>query len=209
MLPYDSYKEITRFISVVPEVFADSEIIGVYLGNEICASIIHNADKLNRIRFYENLSVMDDSVKEKFISLYKDWESQIPNLNVLIKDGRNFDTNATFIYHDMDMSQLEFFNCYGSKLKGKLLANCGWGSNFITTLHFTHMTLRGFIFPVAMYRDILFYVLDVTSYYELFNLFRERLELANINHNIQHYDDNLAIIKIIEAPTYEDLTKDI
>ena len=194
----ESYPELTKVIGACPELFSKSEIIGVFTGDEICASILYNASKLERIRFYENLSFTDsEEIKNDFINMYKDWESTTPNLEVLITDGRNFDMDSTFIYHDMDMANVDFFQLYKSKLRGKLLANCGFGSLFRTTYDFILLTHYKNILPIMLYRDILFYVFDKNSYYNFKEIIQNNLTINNIKFEIQPLDVDQDIIKIV------------
>jgi hypothetical protein len=190
MIPESYYPELTKLISQLPQLFQHSEVIGVFLGNEICASIMHNASLLKKIRFYDNLSfTSDNTVKQEFLKLYSEWQTQIPNLEVLPIDGRNFDTSATFVYHDMPMTLGEFYQLYSDTLTNKLLANCGFGTVLYHTIECSRYITHKLIFPVLLYRDIIFYTIDQPTQLIYHNMIHTALIASDLEFEIQEYAD--------------------
>ena len=211
-IPNQSYPELGNLVSIVPEIFSKSEIIGVLDGVEICASILHNANKLERIRFYENFSFTDDNdVKQRFQDRYNSWQKMIPNLKVLIKDGREFDTDSTFIYHDMNMPTKTFIDEYGSSVKSSLLANCGFGNNanMKTTLHMAKLIYERIIFPVLVYRDILFYTIDENKQIEYYNIILKALQQSEFYYIEEKLDTSSNVIKLVLGIPYNVRVKNL
>lgn len=213
MIPESAYPELTILINQLPQLFQHCEVIGVFLGNEICASIMHNAALLEKIRFYDNLSFTDDTdLKQEFLKLYQEWQNEIPNLEVLTVDGRNFDPAGTFIYHDMNMTLYEFYTLYGDKLKNKLLANCCYGTNLFQTIQYSRFITDKLIYPVLLYRDILFYTFDYASQQIYHNaiysfLINSELEFEINNYVVNDIEDK-QMVRLLNTENYHDRAKD-
>ena len=205
MLPEQLYPELGVLIKGLPQLFKHSEVIGVFLGNEICASFMHNAEQLDKIVFYENFTdIPDPKHHENLKQLYKQWESEVPNLTVLLDDGINFDVTANFVYHDMNMPLWTFFTSYGKQLKNSLIANCGFGISLSNTIVYTKYIECGLMFPIMQYRDILFYTFNKDKKDIISELIHGFLLENNMTFNIDTYHSG-TIINLKHQDTYEDL----
>lgn len=211
MIPNESYPESGKLIKGLPQLFKHSEVIGVFLGNEICASFMHNAEQLDKIVFYENFAAIPDSTHQrKLVQLYKQWESEVPNLTVLLDDGINFDVTADYIHHDMHMLNREFFDLFRDKLQNKLMSNCGFGCNPGQTMEFARYIDKQLIFPVLLYRDIMFYTFNEEKKKEIFEIMHSFLLKSNLVFDVvfivgpDDYETTVDVLRLQNVESYKD-----
>ena len=186
MIPNQSYPELGELIKGVPQIFKHSEIIGVFLGDEICASFMHSAKHVDKIVFYENFIAIPNSTDQANLKqLYKTWEDTVPNLEILLVDGINFDITADYIHHDMHMSKVEFFMLFKDKLQNSLMSVCGFGCAIPATLQIAKGINDKTIFPVLSYRDILFYTFNKEKKHEVFEIIHSFLLSSKLVFSVE------------------------
>ena len=210
MIPEQTYPELGGLINALPELFKHSEIIGVFLGNEICASLMHNAALLDKVVLYENfIDIPDPQHQENLKELYKSWEAVTPNLTVSISDGAYFDVTADFIYHDMKMALSTFVVLYKDLLKDALLGNCCFGNAIYSTTEYIDCIRGKIIFPVLLCRDILLYTFNEEKKDKLIELISARLLENNLVFDYDFYDqgndydEQGKVIRLHSIKTYE------
>lgn len=207
MLPEQYYPELGALIKGLPQLFKHSEVIGVFLGNELCASFMHNAEQLDKIVFYENfVAIPKLEHQESLKKMYKVWEANVTNLTVALTDGLNFDITADYIHHDMYMAMTEFFDLFKDKLQNSLMSNCGFGCSVPTTLQFAKSIDNRTIFPVLVYRDIVFYTFNEQKKYEVFEIMHSFLESSKLAFIVEIYyaHTNDKIIRLQHVNIYEE-----
>lgn len=207
MIPAQMYPELGELFKGVPQLFKHSEIIGVFLGEEICASFLHSAEHLDKIVFYENfIAIPDAADQENLKQLYKTWENTVPNLEVLLVDGINFDITADYVHHDMHMSRVEFFTLFKDKLQNSLMSNPGFGRGVPATLQIAKCIDNKLIFPVLVYRDILFYTFNKEKKHEVFEIIHSFLLSSKLvfSVNIDYVYTNDTILKLHNIGSYND-----
>ena len=204
MIPEQTYPELGGLIKALPELFKHSEIIGVFLGNEICASLMHNAALLNKVVLYENfIDIPDPQHQENLKELYSSWEAVTPNLKVSLTDGAHFDVTADFIYHDMHMALPTFVNIYRDVLKDALMGNCCFGNTIYATTEYIRCINDKVIFPVLLYRDILLYTFNEEKKDKLLELIPPCLIENNLVFDYDLYDYG-KVIRLQVIGNYED-----
>jgi hypothetical protein len=201
MIPEESYPELGVFIRGLPELFKHSEITGVFLGNEICASLLHSAESLEKIVFYENFFAVEDTkFQEHLQQEYVNWQSEVPKLTVKIEDGINYDRTADFIHIDINHGILPVLSGHGEELQHALLGTCGFGRDLSSTLQLSEMILSDIIFPVMLYRDLIFFTVNKDTKETIYNKV-----LAFLSHNSELYyslDGNIGVIKLETVAPY-------
>jgi hypothetical protein len=209
MIPEQTYPELGELIKGVPQLFKHSEIIGVFLGDEICASFMHSADHLDKVVFYENfIAIPNPKHQEHLKQLYNKWEETVPNLTVSLNDGVNFDVTSDFVYHDMHMGSDKFLDLFRKKLQNSLIANCGFGGSMCITLEYARYIDRGIMFPVLLYRDILFYTFNKEKKDELFETIHSFLLTSNLVFDINDYYYG-KVIKLKCIGNYDDRLEEV
>ena len=203
MIPEQTYPELGGLIKALPELFKHSEIIGVFLGNEICASFMHNAALLDKVVLYENfIDIPDPQHQENLKELYSSWEVATPNLTVSLTDGAHFDVTADFIYHDMHMALPTFVNLYRDVLKDALMGNCCFGNTIYATTEYIRCINDKVIFPVLLCRDILLYTFNEEKKDKLLELIPPCLLENNLVFDYDCYEQG-KLIRLHSIETYE------
>lgn len=208
MIPNQMDPELGKLIKGLPQLFKHSEVIGVFLGNEICASFMHNSDQLDKIVFYENFTDIPDPIhQESLTQLYKQWETVVPNLTVSLKDGINFDVTADYVHHDMHMALSTFYRLFNETLKHSLLSNCGFGTSLSNTIEYIDYIERELIFPVMLYRDLIFYTFNKEKKNKILEMIHHFLIENNMEFYIDTYHSD-TVIELKRQKNYNDLLDD-
>lgn len=203
MIPEQTYPELGGLIKALPELFKHSEIIGVFLGNEICASLMHNAALLDKVVLYENfIDIPDPQHQENLKELYSSWENSVPNLTVSLIDGINFDTTADYIHQDMHMAFSNFVMSYKDVLTDALLSSSCFGNTIYTTTEYIDCIRDKLIFPVMIYRDIVFFTFNEEKKDKLLELIPPCLLENNLVFDYDCYEQG-KLIRLHSIETYE------
>jgi hypothetical protein len=161
MIPEQTYPELGALINGLPQLFKHSEVVGIFLGNEICASLMHNTYQLDKVVLYENfIDIPDPQHQENLKEIYQNWENSVPNLTVSLIDGINFDTTADYIHQDMHMAFSNFVMSYKDVLTDALLSSSCFGNTIYATTEYIDCIRDKLIFPVMIYRDMVFFTFN-------------------------------------------------
>jgi hypothetical protein len=181
----ESYPLIGELIRNFPELFAHTEMIGIFEGKDICSSFLLNSEYCNSITFYENLQFTSNKkTKKQFCNLYNDWEKAIPNLTVKIENGQNFIGNSSFVLIDTTIPLAEFIQKNIDKLKNSWAVSPGYGINFVCTSQFFELIRKDKIFPILIYRDYFFYCFNQTVQKSILNKINNYIQ-KNLHFNKQ------------------------
>jgi hypothetical protein len=203
MVPEQCYYELGELIKGLPQLFKHSEIIGVFLGNEICASLMHNATLLDKVVLYENfIDIPDPQHQENLKEIYQGWENSVPNLTISLTDGASFDTTADYIHQDMHMAFSKFVMLYKDVLTDALVSSSCFGNTIQATTEYIQGIQDKVIFPVLLYRDMIFFTFNEEKKNTLLELIPPCLEEKNLVFDFDRYEYG-KVIRLLVIDNYE------
>lgn len=169
---------IKELLKGFPDIFRNSEIIGVYDGDFYCKYFISNANYLENLTFYENFHSMKSP--EKFIRLYQEWESNTPNLNIKLEDGSNFSKNSTYLHIDVSNTDLyNFVKSNWKKIKNKkCISFYAFDNSPCNTLLVSKLILEDYFFPFLQHGGVMYGTTNFKSHEDSFtrvaNIFKQK-----------------------------------
>ena len=189
MIPGQCYPELGALISGLPQFFKHSEVVGIFLGGEICASLMHNTYLLDKVVLYENfIDIPDPQHQENLKEIYQGWENSVPNLTISLTDGAYFDTTADYIHQDLHMALSTFVMLYKDVLTDALLSSSCFGNTIFDTTEYIDCIRDKSIFPVLIYRDMVFFTFNEEKKNTLLELIPPCLKEKEIHYDYDFYE---------------------
>ena len=178
MIPDDKYPLISHWIKSDPAIFANTTMVGIYDGSDICSSFLNTANVLDSLTFYENFFDGNDL---KLKELYNNWQTEIPNLEFKYQDGYIIDEIADFVFTDAYNIDYETY-FLDSKFKNTLFCICGYGAEIKRTIDLSCAIKNKKLFPVLLYKGFVFFANNNDHYKTCFKSLKLYFEKYSIDY---------------------------
>jgi hypothetical protein len=192
MIPNENWEEIGNFIRYHPSAFLSSAVIGIYNGDNMCASLMHNSKNLKNITLYENFEDMDIDQIPYFKRIYQSWKLNLRNLTIKYVDGYVdvLDTNFDFISFDGYINTYKFILKNLENFKTTLFACTDYGKNLDSTIYISKLLEKNIIYPVLHTRCVLFFTVDLKKHHELLDTINAYSKVCNEEYILKKFNKN-------------------
>lgn len=178
----DKFPIITKIINHNPTLFNNSVVIGIDKGNDICNSLMIAAHQLSNIKFYENFATIFPEHIPEYKELYQNYTKYIPNLEILLEDGANYDDVPDFLCFGSFLSNIELALTNLAYTK-TLFCSEGFGQAVGSTIRLSELAAAKKLFPVFLDDHNMFFTIDD----EICNIYQQKILNTLKTNNIDSF----------------------